>query len=129
MKKILVIDDDKGFVRACEIILKTEGHQVVSAHTVAGARECLLKERFDFVFLDVYLDKEDGILFLQEIRDSELIQNQKTIILSGIRSNVDALACESLNATDYIQKEGDFGLLRQNLLDALEKKPKNETGS
>lgn len=67
MTKVLLVDDDDGFVDATADILKLLGHQVKSAASVKEARTALEKENFERVFLDLMLPDGSGFHLLDHI--------------------------------------------------------------
>lgn len=119
--KLLVIDNDPNFIRICDVIFQKQGHDVSHALSIRNARERLItnKEPFDVVFLDIYMQDEDGVLFLEELRQHEHLKQQKIVVFSGIQKRCDMLACQSLNAK-FIAKEMDLPSLRRTLLKSLE---------
>lgn len=55
MKKILLVEDDKGIVaNLCEF-LNSEGYETKSTSGQSGALELIKKENFDLALLDVSL--------------------------------------------------------------------------
>jgi DNA-binding response OmpR family regulator len=60
MAKILYVDDERAIARAVLVWLSRKGVEVTRAHSVAGARRCLARHRFDGAFLDVWLGDGTG---------------------------------------------------------------------
>ena len=52
MAKILMVDDDTDFVSACQTILETKGHTIVTAFNVSEAEEQISKENPELILLD-----------------------------------------------------------------------------
>ena len=61
MKPILVVDDDPGFRKLLETILRGEGYEVESAAKVADARRLCAAMRFSLVVSDLKLPDGDGL--------------------------------------------------------------------
>jgi CheY-like chemotaxis protein len=55
MAKILVVDDDPDFVMATSIVLKREGHDVISASDGEEALQKVAAEAPDLIILDVMM--------------------------------------------------------------------------
>ena len=79
MTKVLLVDDDEGFVDATADILRLLGHQVKSAMSVSEARAALEKESFERVFLDLMLPDGSGFHLLDNINTSRT----KVTIITG----------------------------------------------
>jgi CheY-like chemotaxis protein len=79
--KILIIDDEQGFIRPLKDALEFEGHEVLTASTGEEALETLKSHKVDFVTVDIMMppgdslekeihSHETGILLCEEIRDN-----------------------------------------------------------
>ena len=67
--RVLVVDDDPSLRQVCRINLELEGHKVLEAHSLAGAREALAEEDVDVVVLDVHLQRERSDALVAECHD------------------------------------------------------------
>ncbi len=82
--KILVVDDDAGYLRVLGDLLAEEGHEVLPCSDGKQARECLERQAVDLVISDVYMPTLDGCRFHDYVR--ELISDESTpfIFVSGV---------------------------------------------
>jgi len=65
MQHILLVEDDELLRELLEMTLSVEGYTVTpAAHGVEGI-ECLRRERFDLVLLDLMMPFMDGVRFLR----------------------------------------------------------------
>jgi DNA-binding response OmpR family regulator len=83
MAKILIVDDDPDVVEVATMLLKGEGHEVLSA----GSREEGLKQvneaKPDLLVLDIMLDQpDDGVFMAQELRRAGF--DKPILMFSGI---------------------------------------------
>jgi DNA-binding response OmpR family regulator len=63
MAKVLIVDDDQGFIDATSQILQKAGFEVIEATTPEGGLTKATSEKPDIILLDVTLKApEDGIL-------------------------------------------------------------------
>ena len=84
--RALIIDDDQGIRWILERVLKEEGFEVVQAESIAQA-EALAKERFDILFLDVYLPDGNGMSLLESgLIDVPTVMLTATFSSPGARS-------------------------------------------
>lgn len=56
--RVLVVDDEPSIRLLCRVNLELDGHEVLEADTIAGARATLAVEDVDVVVLDVLLHGE-----------------------------------------------------------------------
>ena len=57
----LIVDDDPGIRQSVRLCLEADNARALGVGTPAGALEALDRGRFDVVFLDLWLGREDGI--------------------------------------------------------------------
>lgn len=100
--KILVTEDD-AFLRdgLCEM-LKKEGYHVVSAGTVADAKEQFLKEHFNLVILDVMLPDGNGFDMCAFIRSKN--EDVPILFLTACDDEVQVVRGLDAGADDYVTK-------------------------
>ena len=65
-RRILVIDDEKSIRETLSEILSDEGYTVTSVSTGEEGLARVLEDRFDLVFLDVWLKDRDGLSILDQ---------------------------------------------------------------
>lgn len=59
-KRVLIVDDDKEFVKLYSLVLRNGGHEVSTAYSAAEALEALKSARPDVVVLDVMMEHFDS---------------------------------------------------------------------
>ena len=65
---VLLVEDNKKLLKANRLALEGVGYKVLSAETLAEAREILSEEKPDAAVLDIMLPDGDGLEFLPELR-------------------------------------------------------------
>ena len=65
---VLVVDDDPALRLLCRVNLELEHYRVLEAATLEEATAALVSEPIDVVLLDIHVGREDGRLFLRDIR-------------------------------------------------------------
>lgn len=69
MATIFIVDDDPDVIDACSLVLKREGHRIVSANSRNDGMALLKQETPDLLILDVMMEQpDDGIAMAQELR-------------------------------------------------------------
>mgnify|MGYP006285338337 CR=1 FL=1 len=128
MARVLVIDDDAMICEMLEEFATELGHESRTARSLQQGREIASEERFDVVFLDVFLPDGSGLEFVQEFRESSA--NPEVIVVTGHGDEDKAEVALRQGAWSYVQKPLTWTNVVQPLERALksrreEKKPKN----
>ncbi|MDT8377129.1 MAG: sigma-54 dependent transcriptional regulator [Mariprofundaceae bacterium] len=105
--KALIVDDDQGIRWILERVLKEEGFEVVQAESIAQA-EALAEERFDILFLDVYLPDGNGMSLLESGRF-----DVPTVMLTAETTFGHAAEAYRSGAMEYLPKPFDLNEVRQ----------------
>jgi two-component system, NtrC family, response regulator AtoC len=102
MDTILVIDDDPGFRKLLETILKGEGYEVESVGTAAGARSAGNQRKFDLVISDLRLPDGDGLGLLRWWKEN--MPETPVVMITGFGTVASAVEAMKLGAVDYLGK-------------------------
>jgi DNA-binding NtrC family response regulator len=100
--KIVVVDDEPNTIMTMRRALELEGYEVVSAGSIAEAKQRLHQERADACLLDVRLPDGDGIDFLEQLSQSGV--RLPVIMMSGHATIDDAVRATRLGARDFLEK-------------------------
>ncbi|HUF72379.1 MAG TPA: sigma-54 dependent transcriptional regulator [Gammaproteobacteria bacterium] len=115
MSRVLLVDDEPDFVAGARELLKLHGHEVVTAESLADARERLGAGAHEVLLLDLMLPDGNGLELLDELDSSSL---RKVVLITGhpgIKSHVRHLAGPTLG---YLTKPIDAkGLLQVAQID------------
>lgn len=68
MKKVLIIEDDKGIAELERDYLEANGFEVQMAFTGLSGKKAALSSPVDLILLDIMLPGEDGFQVCREIR-------------------------------------------------------------
>lgn len=124
MKRILIVEDDKGVREGIELALKREDFSFVLCESIAGARDALsVREGFDLILLDLNLPDGSGYELLKEIKNKG---NEPVIILTANDLEMDEVRGLELGAEDYITKPFSLMVLRARIDKALKNAGKEE---
>ncbi|MBW2538898.1 MAG: response regulator [Deltaproteobacteria bacterium] len=118
MKKILVVDNDKKFLKFMEYILLEAGHRVVTADDGLSALDVLKSYTPDIVFVDIIMPNIDGKQLCKIIRGMQKLKDVYLFILSAISAE-EKMSASDLGVHTCIAK-GPFNEMRQNILDVLD---------
>jgi two-component system phosphate regulon response regulator OmpR len=100
--KILVVDDDIRLRDLLRRYLTEQGFQVVVAENATSMNKLWLRERYDFLVLDLMLPGEDGLSICRRLRGG----GDKTpiIMLTAKGEDVDRIIGLEMGADDYLPK-------------------------
>ncbi len=81
--RILVIDDEPALCELVEAVLSSAGMEVRSLTDSTRAIERLQKEKYDAVFLDVWMPSPDGFEVAQQMRAAGFNQKTPLVMITG----------------------------------------------
>jgi two-component system response regulator PilR (NtrC family) len=120
MTKILIVDDEQSMRDFLAIMLKKEGHDVVTAENGAGALKAIEAEIFDLVITDIKMPGIDGIGVLKTIK--ELSADTVVLMITAFATAETAVEAMKLGAYDYITKPFKIDEIKLVIQKALEKR-------
>ena len=120
-KNILVVDDDKGWVRMLTERLEYEGYHVdVAFDTLNGVAQAI-KLKPDLILLDILMPAGGGIIALKNIRESSITFNIPVIVITGRLDIETKEKAEKLGISDYFLKPIDSSKLMNRIREILDK--------
>ena len=118
-KKILIIDDDKDFVRMLGKRLQHEGYQVEAAFDAMQGVSQVIKLKPDLVLLDIIMPAGNGVEVLEKLRMNVKTFNIPVIALTGVSDKKTKETAEKLGISGYFVKPADMDELIENLKEVL----------
>lgn len=82
--KILVIDDDPTAIELIELILESEGYEVVKSYGGREGIDLIIKEKPDLVILDLIMPEVSGFNIAYHMRQNPETKNIPIIILTSM---------------------------------------------
>ena len=104
--KILLVDDEKGFVDVISKRMSKRNIEVTRAYSGTEALQALRKKDFDVTVLDLKMEDMDGIELLKIFK--KIAPQLPVIMLTGHGSEEAARDGIQLGALDYLTKPCDF---------------------
>jgi two-component system nitrogen regulation response regulator NtrX len=102
MPNVLIVDDESAIRETLQGVLEDEGYKTAAAGSGEACLECLGKQSFDVILLDIWLPGMDGLETLQTIR--ALADAPEVIIISGHATIETAVRATKLGAFDFLEK-------------------------
>jgi two-component system response regulator VicR len=104
MARVLVVEDDRDLNKAYSIILRHEGHEVVSAFDGQEALNKLTNFDPELVLLDLLMPIMGGLEFLQQWEKTKRHPNVKILIFTNMENSPEVAEAYKLGAERCIIK-------------------------
>lgn len=112
---VLIADDDNSLRSILSAVLKKAGYGTDQAKNGQEAIECVQKNEFDVILLDIFLGDTDGLELIDSIQ--ELNPSAAIIIITGHGTTQMAIEAAKRQAYSYLTKPVD----RNELLELVER--------
>ncbi|XYH99769.1 response regulator [Sorangium sp. So ce1128] len=110
---ILLVDDTPANLFALSTVLKPLGARIVEASSGAETLECVSREPFAVVLLDVQMPDLDGFEVARSMRQSEYGRDVPIVFITAIHDDKEyARLGYAVGAADYLTKPLDVDVLR-----------------
>lgn len=117
--KLLLVDDEVGFVDVVSKRLSKRKMVVTAAYSGTEAIQTLRKQDFDVAVLDLKLEDMDGIEILKIFK--KLVPAMPVIMLTGHGSEQAAREGVASGAFDYLTKPSDLEDLVAKIMQAVKR--------
>ena len=126
-EKVLLVDDDEGFLLAAGHLLKGAGYEVISALNAAEARSQLDTTLPDVILLDVIMPGKDGFAFAEEVAQDERLAGIPVVLVTAVAESSGQMMHafgenQALTAVDILPKSAAHTKLVDTVAAALAKK-------
>jgi DNA-binding NtrC family response regulator len=112
-EKVLIVDDEKGFLDVLAERMQSRGMEVTTATSAKEALQKLEAETFDAIVLDLMMPEMGGIEALQRIKEKS--PDSEVILLTGQPSVSKGVEAMKLGATDFLIKPADINELTEKI--------------
>lgn len=103
-KKILVVDDEPGYVDLLRDMLVSKGYVVPTAYDGREAIAKVESEKPDLIILDIKMPKISGYEVCRLLRDDKRFKDIPVIMLTALRELEDVKTGMSLGAVSFVSK-------------------------
>ena len=124
--RILVVDDERRYVRVLKAVLEGAGYNVLTATDGAAALVAVARERLDLILLDVRMPILDGLETCCRLREFSLTP---VIMLTALADEEDRVRGLDAGADDYVTKPFSAGELLARVRAVLRRAMWGETQS
>ena len=115
--KILIAEDSFNYGVILKSYLESHGYDYIWVQDGLMAEEKLLEEDFDLLITDILMPGRDGFELLKLIKEKSI--NIKIIVLTGKKTEVDAVRALELGADEFVTKPfnlEEFGVRLRKLM-------------
>lgn len=119
-KRILVVDDEKDFVKMLQIRLEANGYEVIAAFDGIQGIMVAKREKPDLIILDVMMPAGDGYLVCERLKMSSFTWAIPVIFLSAKSRPEDEVKAYKAGAKYYLTKPYEPEVLLDTVKKALE---------
>jgi len=107
MKKVLVIEDNDNNMKLITFILEKNGYSTIRAEDGRTGIELALREKPDFILLDIQLPDMDGLKVLKAIRKSQINSGIPVIAITSYAMSGDRERLMEAGCNGYLEKPID----------------------
>jgi len=118
-KKILMVDDEKEWVKMLTLRLEHNGYEVDIAFDTAGGISQAIKLRPDCILLDIMMPAGGGIMALENFRKNANTFNIPVIVVTAKPDNQTKEIAEKLGVSGYFIKPIDAAKLMEKIKEVL----------
>ncbi len=116
--RILMVDDDEGFLFAAGRLLEAGGYEVERATSAAEARKALRASLPDLILLDVLMPGEDGFSFADQISEDSRLAGIPVVLVTAMAESTGQMMYalehdKGLTAADILPKSAAHERLLQ----------------
>ena len=119
MEKILIVDDEKDWLRMFSMRLQHEGYQVEAAFDAIQAVKQTIDLKPDLVLLDIIMPAGSGVGVLENLRENVKSFNIPVIVVTGVSDKQTKEAAEKFGISGYFVKPVDMDKLIEELKKVL----------
>lgn len=125
---VLIVEDNFDIANILKTMLENEGLYCDVAYNTQEAKKLLDSKIYELMTLDIMLPQEDGISFLEKLREEERHQDLSVIVISAKdKKAIDSRLDLAIELVDWINKPIDKNKLVASLAKAInlhdQKKP------
>ena len=117
--RVLLVDDEEGYVNVLSNRLKKRGFDVTGTYSGTEALQALRKKEFDVAVLDLKMEDMDGLEVLKVFKRMDA--QMEVIMLTGHGSQTAAIQGIEMGAYDYLTKPCEFESLLKKIRKASQK--------
>ncbi|UXI66649.1 response regulator [Tahibacter amnicola] len=121
-KKVLAVDDSLTFLHEMADSLRSEGYEVILAHSGEEALDLLAVQSVDCILLDLIMPGLGGEETCRRIKSTPMVRDVPLILLTALEDRTAMVQGLAAGADDYIAKSSDVEILKARIRAQLRRK-------
>ena len=118
-KKILLVDDEEGFLSVIKEALEIRGFDIVTAKSAIEAGLELSSKKPDLILMDIKMPGIDGLQACAAIKKNPDTNNIPIMVVSAISEEAQIKRAHKIGISDYFVKPVDIERLVKRIKEAL----------
>ena len=118
-KKILLVDDEEGFLSVIKEALEIRGFDIVTAKSAIEAGLELSSEKPDLILMDIKMPGIDGLQACVAIKKNPDTAKIPIMVVSAISEEAQIKRAQRIGVSDYFVKPIDIEKLVKRIKEAL----------
>ena len=118
-RKILLVDDEEGFLSIIKEALEIRGFDIVTAKSAIEAGLELSSNKPDLILMDIKMPGIDGLQACVAIKKNPDTANIPIMVVSAISEDAQIKRAHKIGITDYFVKPVDIERLVNRIKEAL----------
>ena len=118
-KKILLVDDEEGFLSVIKEALEIRGFDIVTAKSAIEAGLELSSKKPDLILMDIKMPGIDGLQACAAIKKNPDTANIPIMIVSAISEEAQIKKAHKMGVSDYFIKPVDIEKLVKRIKEVL----------
>lgn len=118
-KRILLVDDEEGFLSVIKEALEIRGFEVYSAANAIEAGLELASRRPDIILMDIKMPGINGLQACAAIKNNPKTADIPLVVVSAVSDESDIKAAKKAGASDYFVKPVDIEKLVSRIKEIL----------
>ncbi len=102
MSRIVIVDDEQTVLQSLEVLLSTEGHEVVSFRDSRLAADAVRNESFDLLITDIRMTPVNGLELIRLARERN--PALPCLVVSAYNSKESVEACFAAGCRSFFPK-------------------------
>jgi len=119
-KRILIVDDEDGYIGMIKDALKLRGMDVDTANNGVAAGMSLASKVPDLILMDIHMPGINGLQACDAIRRNPKTKDVPIIVVSALSDDSNAARAQEIGVQDFLSKPVDMEYLMKRIKEILE---------
>jgi CheY-like chemotaxis protein len=118
--KILIVEDEPASLKLAQLVLASDGNEVVEADAAAKALEAILRSEPEAILLDLELPGVDGLTLARNLKRNPKTSHIPVIAITAFPERYSRAEAIEAGCTEYLVKPINTRRLSDQIAEAVE---------